>query len=109
MAKTRPDMLKIFQTLCEVLAGLLFSLHFYSLVFVSHFMPPLISQYSYQARGGLPQGLVLVCWWRLLASRHCVWVFTPGDPPKPLCWPTVSVSPSVAGRGPNTFEGSKRH
>ena len=25
------------------------------------------------------------------------------DPPKPLCWPTVSVSPSVAGRGTNTL------
>ena len=27
---------------------------------------------------------------------------------KSLCWPTVSVSPSVAGRGTNTFEGSTR-
>ena len=25
------------------------------------------------------------------------------DPPKPPCWPTVSVSPSVAGRGTNTL------
>eukprot|EP00670_Eutreptiella_braarudii_P026566 CAMPEP_0174380548 /NCGR_PEP_ID=MMETSP0811_2-20130205/123450_1 /TAXON_ID=73025 ORGANISM="Eutreptiella gymnastica-like, Strain CCMP1594" /NCGR_SAMPLE_ID=MMETSP0811_2 /ASSEMBLY_ACC=CAM_ASM_000667 /LENGTH=94 /DNA_ID=CAMNT_0015533455 /DNA_START=955 /DNA_END=1237 /DNA_ORIENTATION=- len=24
------------------------------------------------------------------------------DPPKPLCWPTVSVSPSGAGCGSNT-------
>ena len=51
---------------------------------------------------------MLVCWQRLLASRHCVWVLSGEDPPKPLCWPTVSVSPSVAGHGTNTFEGSKR-
>ena len=25
------------------------------------------------------------------------------DPPQPLCWPTASVSPSVAGRGTNTL------
>ena len=27
------------------------------------------------------RALVLVCWRRLLASRHCVWVLSPEDPP----------------------------
>ena len=46
---------------------------------------------------------MLVCWQRPLASRHYVRILSPEDPPKPLCWPTVSVSPSVAGHGTNTL------
>ena len=37
---------------------------------------------------------------RLLATRE--------DPRKPLCWPTVSVSPLVASRGTNTLTGPHR-
>ena len=31
--------------------------------------------------GGWHKALVLVCWQCLLASRHCVWVLSPEDPP----------------------------
>ena len=39
-----------------------------------------------RAGGGVGhKALVLVCGRRLLASRHCVRVLSPEDPPKPLC------------------------
>ena len=34
--------------------------------------------------GGWHKALVLVCWRRLLASRHWVWVLSPEDPPSAL-------------------------
>ena len=50
--------------------------------------------------GGSPEILLLFVsggWRRRSASRHS------RRPPKRLCWPTVSVSPSVAGRGTNAL------
>ena len=38
---------------------------------------------------------------RLLATRK--------EPREPLCWPTVSISPSVASRGTNTLTGPHRN
>ena len=37
--------------------------------------------------GGWHKALVLVCWRRLLASRHCVWVLSPEDPPSRCAGP----------------------
>ena len=69
-------------------------------------LPPLLF-IPLQVATNIGHGMVLVCRRRLLASRNCVGVLSPEDPPKPLCWPTVSVFPSVGGswhqhmKGPN--------